>query len=123
MKKTITLFSIIALGVLAVPVQAHQYSSHQSRIDYLDRVEQRLARQQFQIRQGISSGELTRREARRLREQQHYIVRLTHQFMHDGSLDRYEFRELRKALKHSSHQIHRLKHNQRIRHYRNAYYY
>ncbi|WP_455217034.1 hypothetical protein [Kaarinaea lacus] len=123
MKKAITLFSIISLGVLSMPAVAHQYSSFKDRNNRMDRIEQHIERQHYRIREGINSGELTRREARRLRDQQQYIVRLSQRFMHDGYLDRYEFRELQKVLEHASQQIYRLKHNHLSRYARQTYFY
>ena len=75
MKIFTALLSIATLGMLAIPVQAHQNSPELNRFD---RMEQRMEKQHYRIRDGIDRGELTRKEGRRLRKQQHYIVRLTH---------------------------------------------
>lgn len=119
MKKSIALLTIAALGILAMPAQAHNNSPDLNRFD---RMEQRLDNQRYRIRDGIKSGELTRKETRHLRKQQRHIIRLTYRFMHDGYLNRNEFRELRDELNHSSKRIYRLKHNDRNR-YASYYYY
>ena len=119
MKRTIALLSIATLGILAMPVYAHQSSTN---FNSYDRIEQRLDNQHSRIRKGIGSGELTRKEAKRLRKQQRFIMRLTYKFMHDGYLDRYESRELRDELSRASKRIYRLKHNDRNRYARYYYY-
>ncbi len=123
MKKTIALLSITTLGILAMPVQAHQKSPD---INRFDRMEQHLEKQHYRIRDGIDKGELTRKEARHLQKQQRFIMRLTHKFMYDGYLDRYEASKLRDVLERASRRIYHLKHNDRSRHTRlntNRYYY
>lgn len=122
MKKTIALLSIATLGVLSMPAQAHQSPSHSYRSDRLDRIEQRIQKQHYRIREGIGSGDLTRKEARRLRKQQRHIIQLTYQFMHDGYLDRHEFNELRNKLNRTSKRIYHLRHNDRNRYTRHYYY-
>ena len=118
MKTSATLLSIVTLGVLAMPAQAeHNPPKH----DRYDRIEQRLDNQRYRIRDGIDSGELTRKEARRLRKQQRYIARLKRKFMRDGYLDRYEFRELKHELNRASKRIYRMKHNGRYRYSRYSY--
>lgn len=123
MKISTALLSIATLGLLAMPVQAHQKSSD---INRFDRMEQRMEKQHYRIRDGIDRGELTRKEAKRLRKQQRHIIRLTHKFMNDGYMDRYEFRELRDELNRAGKRIYRLKHNDRFRHTKRSakrYYY
>ena len=123
MKITIALLSIATLGVLAMPVHANHSSREFNRYD---RIEQRIKNQHYRIRDGIGSGELTRREANRLRKQQRYIMRLTYRFMHDGHLNRHEFSELKNELELAGKRIYRLKHNDRSRYTKrnnNRYYY
>ena len=112
MKKTIALLSIATLGILAMPVYAHQNSTN---FNSYDRIEQHLDNQHKRIRKGIGSGELTRKEAKRLQKQQRFVVGLTYRFMRDGYLSRYEFRELKDALERASTRIYNLKHNNRNR--------
>lgn len=111
MKKILALASITSLAVLAMPAQARHSGPE---LDRIDRIEQRLENQRLRIREGIDSGELTRKESRRLRKQQRHIKRLTRRFMYDGYLDRYEFSELKYELNRASKRIYHLKHNDRF---------
>lgn len=123
MKTTIALLSIAILAVLAMPVHASHNSSEFNRYD---RIEQRIKNQHYRIRDGIGSGELTHREAKRLRKQQRYIMRLTYRFMHDGFLNRHEISELKNEVELAGKRIYRLKHNDRSRYAKrnnNRYYY
>jgi len=123
MKITIALLSIATLGVLAMPVHANHNSPELNRYD---RIEQRIKNQHYRIRDGISRGELTHREAKRLRKQQRYIMRLTYRFMNDGYLNRHEFSKLKNEVELAGKRIYRLKHNDRNRYAKrnnNRYYY
>ena len=134
MNKTIALLSIASLGMFALPAQAEHSAHEYSRADRIEhyqenkqfrnranRIEQRLVNQRFRIRDGIASGELTRKEAKRLRKQQRRISRLARSFMYDGYLDRYEFSELKNKLNRASQRIYRLKHNNRVQYARHHY--
>lgn len=105
-------WTIPLLGMFALPAIAHDYDDH-GRHD--NRFEQRLDRQHWRIKQGIRSGELTRKEAKRLRRQQRRIDKLEHKFSRDGHIDRYERRVLRSKLDDASQRIYRFKHNDRYR--------
>ena len=110
MKKSLAIVSAILISFTALPVMAEHNQQDEQRIE---RIEQRLNTQRFRIRKGIRSGELTYRETRRLRKQQRRIGRLKREFMHDGYLSRYEYRELDRALDRASRRIYRMKHNDR----------
>ncbi|MDJ0739346.1 MAG: hypothetical protein QNJ91_06495 [Gammaproteobacteria bacterium] len=107
-----TLWAIPLLGMLAFPAVADRYDS-----DFGHRLEQRLDRQHYRIKQGVRSGELTRKEAKRLRRQQRHIAKLERRFYRDGYLDHHERRALRRKLNAASDRIYRLKHNDRVRYY------
>jgi len=108
MKIRIALWALPLLGILTMPAMAQ----HDRKNDYrYDRFEQRLDKQHRRIKQGIRSGELTKRETQRLRKQQRHIARLMYQFKHDGYLDRYEQRKLHRKLNKASDRIYLLKHN------------
>lgn len=119
MKRLLILLSITTFGILALPVQADHNSP---RFSNHDRIQQRLENQYHRIRDGINSGELTRKEARRLRKHQRHIMRLMYHYMHDNYLDRYEFSELRNELDRASKRIYLLKHNDHSRYARHYYY-
>ena len=123
MKMTIALLSIATLGVLVMPAHANHNSPDSNRDDRIgQRIEQRIEQQHYRIHNGIENGKLTRKEARHLRKQQRYIIRLSYKYMQDGYLDRYEHSKLRDALDRASKRIYRLKHNDR-QHYSRRYYY
>ncbi|MCP4283953.1 MAG: hypothetical protein GY792_05820 [Gammaproteobacteria bacterium] len=112
MKRINALWALPLLGMLAMPAMAGN--------DYDDgyhsnRVEKRLDRQHWQIKEGVRSGELTRKEAKRLRKQNRHIAELEHSFWRDGHLSRYERRTLHSELNAASDRIYRLKHNDRYR--------
>lgn len=114
MKIRQTLWAIPLLGMLATPGMA--FADRYRNDGYQEnRFEQRLERQLQRIKHGVRSGELTHREAKRLRQQQRAIARLERKFSRDGMLDRHERRTLRRELDAASNRIHRLKNNDRVR--------
>ncbi len=90
---------------------AHSRGDHGYR-HYLDK---RQARQQRRIEQGWHSGELTRKELKRLRKNQRRIARLERRFASDGHFSRKERRAMTEALDEASSRIYRKKHNDRYR--------
>ena len=78
-------------------------------------VDDRQATQRERIRDGVASGELTRKEARKLRKQQRRINRMEDRFGADGHYTWREKRRLDRALDKASKRIYRGKHNDRIR--------
>lgn len=75
------------------------------------RIDQRQANQEKRIDQGIASGELTRREARRMNRQQNAIDKAENQAKADGSVSAQERRRLTQAQNATSRHIHRQKHD------------
>jgi hypothetical protein len=96
----------------AVPAYAH-YDKHGGIWD-------RLERQQSRIEQGIDSGELTRKEAKRLKKQQRKVRWLFREFRDDGHLSKHERRKLNQKLDRISSNIWEFKHNHKTR-YRKSY--
>lgn len=76
-----------------------------------DRVDHRQERQDQRIDQGVTSGELTRPEAHRLRREQRHVARLERRSEADGTLSRREALRLEKAQDRSSRHIARAKHD------------
>ena len=110
------------IGLLSMPAIADD--------DYREyRFEQRIDRQKDRIRHGVKNGELTRKEAKKLRRQNRHIAKLERRFTRDGHLDRYERRTLRQELNQANRKIRKLKHNDRyrdrgyVRQYHNYHYY
>jgi hypothetical protein len=71
------LLGIAALSALSLPVFA---------LDSTPRIDQRQANQERRIEQGLRSGQLTWREAQRLREGQRQIRRMERQALADGRI-------------------------------------
>jgi hypothetical protein len=78
-------------------------------------VNARQHRQSARIRQGVQSGELTRRETRRLAQEQRSIRREERAYRADGTLDRVERRDLQQDLNQASRHINRQKHDEQDR--------
>jgi hypothetical protein len=75
---------------------------------FMDRVDRQASR----IEQGVRSGELTRREFRKLKRQNRRIRRMVRfAKFDDGHIDRYERKQIRFALNNASDRIFRKKHN------------
>ena len=105
MRKAVSLFVavVFVLGVSAVSMAG----SHG--------INQREYREQQRINQGIRSGELTRREARRL-EAGLARVRIDERFARsDGHLSANERARLNRELNHESRSIYRQKHDRQDR--------
>ena len=112
MKLFKTLVTVPLACLLAMPVYAHHPDEGYARYD------KRVERQQSRIRQGIKSGELTRQEAKQLRQQQRKIAKLARKFNRDGYLSRHEKRKLEKKQDKASKRIYRLKHNDQYKRHR-----
>ena len=113
MKTRKLLWTVPLLGMLAMPAIAHDYHNHNR---FENRFEQRLDRQHARIKQGVRSGELTRKEAKLLRRQQRGIRQLLREFRDDGWLSKKERRILTKKLDRASRRIWEYKHNEFTRH-------
>jgi hypothetical protein len=81
----------------------------------------KMDNQKVRIRKGVKSGELTHKEAKKLKNQQHHIARLENRYLSDGRLSRAESRDLNQRLKHASKRIYRKKHNEKSRNDRYVY--
>lgn len=77
----------------------------------MPRVDQRQAHQQQRIRDGVASGELTRREAHGLVHQQIHIHRAEQRATSDGDVTRNEQARLHLMQDRASHRIARQKHD------------
>ena len=78
-------------------------------------LDKRQTRHLRRIEHGIDSGELTRKEARKLTRQQWRIARVEKEFSSDGRYSRKERRILEAKLDKASDGIYRKKHNDRER--------
>jgi hypothetical protein len=81
-----------------------------------DKINRREDSQRNRIQRGISSGQLTRREAAKLINQQNRIENYEYASrINDGRLDRQERRRINRMLDRSSHNIYRQKHDRQRR--------
>jgi hypothetical protein len=79
-------------------------------------INRRERRQRARIADGARSGELTRREARRLRAGERHIQREERRYRRsDGQLSRWERRDLQRDLNRQSRRIQRQKHDEQDR--------
>lgn len=78
-------------------------------------VRKRQHNQQQRIRQGVRSGELTRRETRTLEHQQREIQQDKKEAKADGTVTKEERIDLQKEQNQASRSIYRKKHNRRDR--------
>lgn len=76
----------------------------------------RLHNQRARINEGVQSGELTKKEAHELRENEQGIAKERAEFKgNDGHIDPAERAKLHQDLNEQSRDIHRMKHNRRHR--------
>lgn len=101
----------LLLGALALPAMAQMPPMHHPHS-----INARLHNQQERIHQGVGSDQLTRREQYRLDARD---ARIRHQEYRDrlsgGRFTRAERHHIQRELNHSSHDIYRDKHNDRVR--------
>ena len=90
-----------------------EYDARRSEQRFGRYVDMRQTRQRHRIKNGIESGELTRKEAKRLQRQQRKIARLEEKFSSDHYFSRKERRILKEKLDKASRSIYRKKHNDR----------
>ncbi len=109
-----TLWQLIApaliVGALLVPAAAAQQRNPLG-------INRRESRQQRRIHQGIRSGELTRREARRI-EAREARIRINEAYARrsGGRFTRGERRHIQRELNRSNRRIYRQKHDRQDRH-------
>jgi len=87
-------------------------------------LKKRMHRQDQRIQQGIRSGEITPREARKLTRDQRKIRQLRRHYLSDGHLSKRDRKILNKRMDQSSKRIYRYKNNHRhvpSRHYSNLF--
>ena len=104
---SLTLAAVTALSLgAAAPALADSYGTV---------IDQRQAKQEQRIDQGIRSGELNRREAARLERGQERVNRMEDRALADGRINRNEFRRIENAQNTQSRHIYRQKHDRQGR--------
>ncbi len=117
--------ALLAIGTVAVaslaatqPALAHGYGHGEGfgRPGYGgQRIDEREARQEWRIRQGVASGELTHREAYRLEREQAYIRHAEREARADGYLSRGERARIEAMQDEASRHIRYEKHDGEFR--------
>ncbi len=80
----------------------------------MPRIDQRQANQEKRIDQGIATGELNKRETRRLQKEQNVIDRAENKAKADGTVTQAERRRLHKMQNHASRDIRHQKHDAQV---------
>jgi hypothetical protein len=104
MKRTL-ITAVAALAGISFSVSA----SAQMRMQQNPMQQNRM--QHHRIQQGMRSGELTRSEARYLRQQNRYIDRMKRSYMRDGRYTMQERRNIRMREQRLNRRIYQMKHN------------
>lgn len=116
MKKLHTIFCAAALATAAFAAGAQPtYRVDPGQEVWTPRIDERQARQEARIRDGLANGEITHREARRLFQLQREIRQAERMAKADGVVTRDERRELMAMLDRADRQIFRQKHDQQYR--------
>ena len=95
-------------GGAFTPVYADNHSAARKRDPGVNK---RQNNQRQRINQGVRGGELTRDEARTLREEQRDVRKLEREYKSDGTLTRAERRDLHREQNEASQNIREEKHN------------
>jgi translation initiation factor 2 beta subunit (eIF-2beta)/eIF-5 len=103
-----TLIAVTISLLAATPVFASQGGGYGMKHG---NIHERLERQHYRIKSGVRNDQLTRKEAKTLKQHQRDIRYLLRLFSEDGRLSKKERRILNRELSQSSRQIKRLKHN------------
>lgn len=103
--KTLAVGATLAIAALGAFAQAASAPAATPRID------QRQANQEQRIDQGIASGELNKRETRRLEKEQVVINKAEDKAKADGTVTKKERVRLHKMQNHASRDIRRQKHD------------
>lgn len=107
MKNALKLIVLSAVILIAAPALAG--NTNDPGINKMQRI------QRHKIMQGIKSGELTRREALKLKREQVHVARKEARFKSDGTLTRKERAMLHRDLNHACRHIYREKHDRQHR--------
>lgn len=99
--------AIILAAALIIGSTATSFAHSPSRIDT------REARQSARIHNGVVSGQLTRREAKNLRQGQQRIHRMEHRAKRDGVVTARERNRIKRAQNTQSRHIYNKRHNWR----------
>ena len=119
MKTRKSLFLVLAAGTLALSATAYADETTSSPVDpghqRVTEVQKRQQHQERRIENGEKNGSVTPAEAKRLDRRQAKIEKQKEADMaaHNGHLTKPEQRQLNREQNRASHQIHRVKHNEK----------
>ena len=113
MNKTLTALAAAALALSVFSAAAQGTASAPGA--NTPRIDQRQAIQEKRIDQGIASGQLTKRETRKLEREQTHINKVEDKAKADGVVTAKERKHLTKAQNHASRDIYRQKHDKQVR--------
>jgi len=105
--------AIVAATLAALSLPAAAQYGHDP--DSTARIDRRQEAQERRIERGIETGQITRREAARLREGQREIRRMERQALADGRIDRWERRQIEQAQDRQDVLINRERHDRQAR--------
>lgn len=105
-------FTALSIALIAGLAVAQPSLAHHRDGGGLNRI---AKHQKHEIREGVRKGDLTRREAKRLYQQQRRIKQLKRELREDGELSKSDRRQLRKAYRKAERRIDRLRSNDRNR--------
>jgi polyhydroxyalkanoate synthesis regulator phasin len=106
-----TLFAPAALAMLATIASAQTPPTPTPNPAATPGIDQRQARQEQRIDQGVASGQLTPRETRRLTREQGAIDKAESKAKADGTVNAQERHKLHEMQNKASRDIHRQKHD------------
>ncbi|MBM3524810.1 MAG: hypothetical protein FJX57_17830 [Alphaproteobacteria bacterium] len=101
------LVATMLAALIALPASAQAQST--------PRIDTRQSNQEKRIDQGVSSGELTKPEARRLERGQNHVDRVENRAVADGKVTKRERRRIETAQDVQSRRIYRQKHDRQHR--------
>ena len=116
MKTILKSLLVAAAAVASMAASAQHFAPIETR-----EIDARQARQEARIERGLAQGDLTRREARMLRQGQREIARAEAEAKADGRITRYELRRLQGLLDQADAQIRQFRQDRDGRDGRDAY--
>lgn len=106
------LIAIVALTIFAIPAAAHSHNERdrfeQRRVDPVEHFEQRIS-------QGVARGDLSHREAARLRDDLRNLRRMERRAAQDGRVDLHERRHLERTSQRLETDLRRERHDHQRR--------
>ncbi len=122
MKMLTAVLVLMLMPYIAHAERGHKFGHRNQQFNksyFWQDVERRQYRQGIRIERGIESGQLTRREARRLKREQRHVAKQVRHMQRHSYLSQKAKWEIMEHLDYVSEKIRDLKHNRRYAHRRN----